>query len=114
MDPLDFYHQAANWYADAADQKSVTARSIVSRAYYAAFLIARKRAGVTSFGDVHQKTINWFLQQKGPDVVIANKLDGLRQMRTRADYDMDRNCVRRDAGEALRRSLDLLQRFGVI
>jgi ribosomal protein S3 len=112
MDPVEFYHQASNWFADDKDTRTVTARSIVSRAYYAAFLVAREYAGVTVKKDVHRVTIETLRRGKPKDVIIGNKLDDLRLKRTDADYEMDVLCVRRHAGDALVRSRSLLSILG--
>jgi ribosomal protein S3 len=112
MDPVEFYHQASRWFADDKDTRSVTARSIVSRAYYAAFLVAKDYAGVTVKKDVHRVTIETLRRGKPNDVIIGNKLEDLRIKRTDADYEMDVLCVRRHAGEALVRSRSLLSSLG--
>lgn len=110
VDAAEFYRQASTWYAaNSADVRTVTARSVISRAYYAAFLVARDKAGITRRMDPHKATIEWFRNRGGNDAVIANKLDNLRILRGQADYDLTPDCVRRDAGSALKRSLDLLQ-----
>ena len=113
MDAVEFYHQASAWYADGQDQRSVTARSVVSRSYYAAFLVARDHAGITSHSDVHKQTIEWYRNRSAKDVIFGNKLDGLRILRVRADYDMNLSCLRREAGDALKRSKALLVERGV-
>jgi len=113
VDPVEFYNQASRWFADASDQRTVTARSVVSRAYYAAFLVARDKAGITSKQDVHLRTINHYRSAPHPGPVIANKLEGLKDLRGRADYELTVSCLRREAGEALKRSRALLIELGI-
>jgi hypothetical protein len=113
VDPIEFYHQASRWFADAADQSSVTARSIVSRAYYAALLTARDKAGIKTQQLTHEVTVRSYRGGSPANRIIGNKLDQLRSMRTLADYDLMKTCVRREAGSALKRSADILYHLGV-
>jgi hypothetical protein len=113
VDPVDFYHQALHWHADASDLSSVTARSIVSRAYYAAILVARDAKHITATRNTHETTIEAYRRGSAQDVSIGNRLDGLRVYRTNADYDMTKPCMRREAGEALTRSRNILGLLGV-
>ena len=74
FDPVDFYHLASKLHTDASDES--TLRSSVSRAYYAAFLWAREKAGVTSqSGNIHEKVINHYQLKKKS---ISNRLADLR------------------------------------
>jgi hypothetical protein len=114
VNPVDFYHQAVRWFADSADQTSVTARSTVSRAYYAALLVARDAKGITTTQDTHRVTVARYKGGSANDVTIGNRLDMIRVLRVRADYEMTRTCVRREAGEALKRSRELLMKLGAL
>jgi hypothetical protein len=110
---VDFYHQALRWYSDAGDASSVTARSIVSRAYYAAILVARDAARIGNPRNTHEITIEAYRRGSAQEVSIGNRLDGLRKLRTDADYEMNKGCTRREAGEALTRSRSILGLLGV-
>jgi hypothetical protein len=113
VDPVEFYHQAVRWYSDVNDQASVTARSIVSRAYYAALLLAGAKAEITTRRATHEVTVNAYRRGPPAHKVIGNKLDQLRSMRTRADYELMSPCFRREAGEALKRSASILKDLGL-
>lgn len=83
-------------------------RSAISRAYYAAFLHTRDKAGITEkSGAVHQLTID-FCYNIGCDKA-AQKLDNLRLERNRADYDLDRHFNQLLAGQQIRRAHDIIK-----
>src|SRR5262245_60462659 len=106
MDPADFYHQAQQWFELGNLESSVTARSIVSRAYYAAFLVARDDAGIGEEEfEPHRKVLEYYLKCKP---TLANELLQLRRLRTDADYKMAKQCRRTHANEALQRSRAIL------
>jgi hypothetical protein len=114
LDPVEFYHQAVDWFSDTADNRSVTARSIVSRAYYAALLVARDKKGLSGVAErTHMHTVEEYKRGSHKDVEIGNRLDNLRWLRTTADYEMSKTCVRREAGLALKQSRALLLALGV-
>jgi uncharacterized protein (UPF0332 family) len=108
VDPIAFYSQAQEWFDSGDAEISVTARSIVSRAYYAAFLVARDKAslGEDESFEIHRRVLNYYEQHK-PD--LANQLFQLRRLRTDADYKMQKQCVRKQAREALERSRAILK-----
>jgi uncharacterized protein (UPF0332 family) len=109
FDPVDFYHLASKLHTDASDESAL--RSSVSRAYYAAFLWARKKAGVTSqSGNIHEKVINHYQLKKKS---ISNRLADSRQRRNDADYNLKKRVINRDSGEALRLSKKIMEDLGV-
>jgi uncharacterized protein (UPF0332 family) len=82
-------------------------RSAISRAYYAAFLHTRNKAGITEMsGAVHQMTID-FCYNVGCNK-IAQKLDNLRLERNRADYDLHRHFNQVLAGQQIKRAYDII------
>jgi hypothetical protein len=87
VDPVDFYKQAQEWFDNGDPAISVTGRSIVSRAYYAAFLLARDEAGISEDDpfEPHRK-VHEYYQRHEP--TLANQLFQLRRLRTNADYKM--------------------------
>ena len=69
-------------------------RAAVSRAYYAVYGVARKRARdqdglqLPATGDAHQRVITHYRQGPSPlHQAIGNNLRRLRRARNRADYD---------------------------
>jgi uncharacterized protein (UPF0332 family) len=109
FDPVDFYHLASKLHTDASDESAL--RSSVSRAYYAAFLWAREKAGVTSQGgNIHEKVINHYQLKKKS---ISNRLADLRQRHNDADYNLKKRVTNRNSGEALRLSKKIMEDLGV-
>jgi hypothetical protein len=93
MNPHDFLEVADEW---AAGMREAEWRSAVSRAYYAAFHVARnlmRRCGfAVPQGDQAHGYLWLRLANAGhPDVRrIGLRLNYLRTVRNRADYDLDR------------------------
>lgn len=109
MNPVEFYHQAQRWYTEGNPEESVTARSIVSRAYYAAYHVARREAGFQederSEQPAHEMVLNYYYAK---DPTLANEIYQLRRLRTDADYRLSRPCERAQARNALTRSRSIL------
>lgn len=102
FDPIEFLSLAQELYKGAKDTDLALCRTIVGRAYYSAFLIARKKAkleGVT--GDIHAKTAQYFKTKKSP---IGSQLDGIKTLRIEADYKMSAVVTKRQAQNALKRA----------
>ena len=69
------------------DPDEVERRNIVGRLYYGVFHIARDATGATlSRAGGHQAVIEHY---KSIDNGLSNRLDWLRQLRNRADYDLN-------------------------
>jgi hypothetical protein len=109
FDPRQYLSLAENVLAARADEAAL--RSAVSRAYYAAFLVAREYIddrGITGrprsgrrLGS-HERVI--FSVGAIPDassVTMRNLLFGLRRLRTNADYDLDSISDQRQVSDAL-------------
>jgi hypothetical protein len=102
MNPRDFLEQAEELIEGS---REVDWRSAISRAYYAAFLVARdlfSRIGFVVPGDQGSHAYLWMrLNNSGRDEVIeaAGLLHDLRQARGDADYDMRRRVYHRDASD---------------
>nr|MCH9663303.1 hypothetical protein [Gammaproteobacteria bacterium] len=62
-------------------------RTIVSRAYYGAFLTAREYAGIKSRNNVHQRVFYYFNRNKLKS--ISERLRALKKRRAIADYILD-------------------------
>ena len=84
FDPLDYLALAEELGSNTGEEKLRTA---VSRAYYAAFLIARGRLQIGSkTRDVHREVID-SLKKKAGYTMVGNELDRLRKLRNTADYE---------------------------
>ena len=79
---------------------------MVSRAYYAAILVVRDRAGMSIHTkDVHRDTCNHYLNAADRKLwPIGNCLDELRLSGNGFDYDLKRTVSKLDASEALKKS----------
>ncbi len=94
--PKKFLELGKTLLADSRYDEDARIRTSIGRCYYATFLIAwRKmsRAGV-KFVDktkIHQEVKDAYMDSGHSD--IGNKLDQLREMRRRADYEMDTEIV---------------------
>ena len=94
FNPILFYDLASELYKNITpDQQDkfmqATARTIISRAYYSAFLIARDQAGCTTQESPHSAVIGYFNKNKNQQYrKIANKLKDLRIRRNQSDYDL--------------------------
>jgi uncharacterized protein (UPF0332 family) len=112
FDPSLFYRFAGDLY-QAADATEVTFRTIVGRAYYAAFLAARNQALIqTSGSNIHDQTITHYRNARRS--AIASRLDDLRRIRNDCDYDCQKTVDRRMAGEALKTASKVLADLGVL
>lgn len=89
-------------------------RSAVSRAYYAAFLVARdvlRRAGFRPPGDTasHAYVSRRLSNSSHPHIIGAgDRLRDMRRARGWADYDLDRPFPERVAVEQLTRAMDIV------
>lgn len=82
FNPLDFLKLARDLATNPDDAKL---RAAVNRAYYALFLIARDKAGITGPQDVHKRTVT-AVKQRTNYLATGNDLDQLRILRIEADY----------------------------
>lgn len=112
FNPVDFYHLAQKIYNDAEKSDSASARTCVNRAYYSAFLAARKKGKVKNDGPgVHKNTIDYFKKRK--PATTGNRLSDLFMKRKEADYELDKTITPLDAGKALGLSKAILEALGV-
>ena len=113
FNPIEFYQLAGILFKQQkeADQYSESfTRTIISRAYYSAFLVARNQSGINkSSKDVHQEVRDYF-RSSGKEK-IANQLDDLRIRRNDADYQIDKKLTSRDSGIALKLTESILREF---
>ncbi len=108
--PSDFYVHAGELF-DTDGASEACLRSVISRAYYAAFLAAREAMQVgAQTRDVHALTISVLLDRGHTG--IGNRLQRFRIDRNRADYDLQRAISRNNAGEALKLCRRILDDLG--
>jgi uncharacterized protein (UPF0332 family) len=114
MHPSDLYHLSVKLLNDQREQScdhQSYARTIVNRAYYAAFLAAREFTGQYSRIGSHEVVIE-ALKNKPNCAKLGNKLDDMRTCRTAADYDLNKPLNPKCVGTVLRGSEQLLTNLG--
>jgi uncharacterized protein (UPF0332 family) len=90
-------------------------RSAVSRAYYAAFHVARSLLRAQGFAVPRSDRAHSYLSQRlsnsgHPDVNLAGQqLEDVRDQRTWADYDLHRPLAQQDAEATVLRAKDVVQ-----
>jgi uncharacterized protein (UPF0332 family) len=112
--PVSFYQLASDLHA-ASSGDDAQRRSAVSRAYYAAFLVARDAKGISSQGpDSHKRVIDAYMAGNQEDISIGNRLATLKQKRVKADYFVHETCSQRDSGSALQTAQKILIDLGAL
>ncbi|UBU49813.1 hypothetical protein LCW13_06035 [Cobetia amphilecti] len=88
------------------------ARSVVNRAYYAAYVTARdfctSKGFPMSAGGSHEKIVNVLLEQPKWSRV-GNQLKQIKALRHQADYQWDRAITWRDANSTLKKSRQIIE-----
>ena len=84
LEPLTFL-RVAEELAHKGDEAAL--RTAIGRAYYALFLMARDKTGVTSTRAVHMEVIRAVRKRPGARAT-ADQLDTLRRLRVIADYQL--------------------------
>ena len=112
FDPREYYAFASKLYAYEDSQECY--RTTVSRAYYAAFLVARDKRNLSSVGEGgHLRVVDNLRNSTDiADIKTGNRLDSLRTLRTKADYKCQESLVKREAGESLALSQKILEHLG--
>ncbi|NOS89971.1 MAG: hypothetical protein HOP34_15805 [Methylococcaceae bacterium] len=109
FNPVKFYQFAGKLYQSSLsthNNEEEACRTIVGRSYYSAFLCAREFSGINnSSGSVHNDVIAYF---KSRNTAISNNLIQLKDLRHKADYDLNETTQKRDAGESLRLAKKIL------
>lgn len=112
--PVSFYQLASDLHA-ASNGDEAQRRSAVSRAYYAAFLVARDAKGISSRErDGHKLVIDAYMKGNEDDISIGNRLATLKHKRVKADYLVHETCSQRDSGSALQTAQKILIDLGAI
>ena len=102
MDPRNFMDVAHGLLGVAS--KEAHLRTSISRSYYAQFLSIRDRLIITGFSlpktNEHRAIIDE-LNRRG-QTKLGARLNNLRQQRRKADYEMDKKIIHKDATLAYR------------
>lgn len=87
----------ANWLMDTRNKtpSSILIRTIINRAYYAALISARDLTGAKTTGKGGHRQVVTALKKVNSNA--GNKLDSLRLLRQKADYEMGESFTERDA-----------------
>jgi len=83
FDPMDFLSLARTLGSGNADEAQL--RTAVGRAYYALFLVARDRLGVTTTQQVHGTVIQALTRRRKR---LGDQMFALFRLRQIADYEM--------------------------
>ena len=113
FNPEEWYSLAI-WLFDTkpALSSECLRRTIIGRAYYAAFICARDATSSNAFGQGgHKNVVNAL---RGSNSIAAGKLDSLRLTRQKADYSTDKNITSRDVEICLKDSQTVLSALGVL
>jgi hypothetical protein len=113
VQPVEFYNLADDWFKNGPNNVEALHRSIVSRAYYAVHLEARRNVPAHALGgvgiSVHKAICDYFRYSGKPGhVEIGNRILNLLTRRTDADYEMGKPIRRGHATEALQRAYWIL------
>ena len=115
FDWAEFLKVAEILHEGASDAKFAEAmyRIAISRAYYAAFCLARnlliKRAWLIQDKDVHRFVRDSFVDSENKqEQLIGRKLHRLKQARVKADYDDEIRDIAKLSADALKTSREIL------
>lgn len=112
FDPATYYNLAQGLLSQAQkDGDGAHLRALISRAYYAALIVARDEAKVSSQGaGGHQRVISTY-QKYGTsrDNGIARRLVALHALRLMADYEPKNDLTAKDARSALTQTSKVLK-----
>lgn len=109
FNPSDFFEVAESLYKN--EKTAAGYRTVIGRAYYAAFLMARDQAGLHSRGPGGHEGVaqHYKLKPHSEHALIGNRLDSLRVERTYADYDCTTDIGQRRAGGAIAMSRQVIK-----
>ena len=110
FDPVQFFNLASQLCSPSAAEAYL--RTSIGRCYYASFLTARER--LATYG--HYRPLGTGADHQGVIDTLArlgrrplrDRLDSLRQLRARADYDLQRPMGFKDTERAKRLAQNLL------
>jgi uncharacterized protein (UPF0332 family) len=112
FDPVNFFHLAETIYSSNKDETGC--RATIGRVYYAAFLSARNKAGISSRVFDGHKTVaeHYSSSSDEKSAAIGNRLNALRVSRTNSDYDCDIVVTSRDVGRSFSQAFEILNALG--
>lgn len=116
--PVDYYYLASWLYEQQTSHEEAKNRSIISKAYYSAFLAARDKAGITDKKSAVHKKVCEYYSQNPPNsdfanrLAFANRLKDSRINRNKADYDTESKITSRDSKVALAKCKRILSDLG--
>ena len=89
-DPSGFLELADQLLGDGRYAEKGRSRTVVGRAYYAAFLMVKKKLESLgcSFEDIHRIHEQVIVSANEKNSAVGNKLETLRRYRVDADYEM--------------------------
>jgi uncharacterized protein (UPF0332 family) len=89
--------------------KEAIYRSVISRAYYGAFLSAQHYSKIkNSSGSVHGDVIKHF---NSKDSSICNRLASMKKLRTEADYYPNKTLTAQDANTCCRQARQVINKL---
>lgn len=111
FDPVEFFNLASQLCSPSAAEAHL--RTSIGRCYYASFLTTRER--LATYG--HYRPLETGADHQGVIDTLArlgrrplrDKLDSLRQLRTRADYDLQSPVGFKETERAKRLAQNLLR-----
>lgn len=113
--PADFY-KVAQELSGQAQTDGGHLRTLISRAYYSALIVARDaKPGTTTTGTSgHQAVINAYCSTNQQEQMIADCLRDLRKLREKADYQPKSNLTRSEGQSALASCKRVLSTLGAL
>jgi len=121
IEPNDFLDFAEGLYSNLSQEDDcIEVRNSISRAYYYVYHYGMKRFVEdkrgkrlkTKSANSHEMLHNFFFEINSEN--IAHKLLSLRRKRNDADYDLDLNLTKKEAGIILRDAKNLRDRMNRI
>lgn len=107
--PSAFY-SVANELLTKSAQDGGHLRTLISRAYYGALIVARDAKSIPTQGERgHQRVIDAYKGNDAAEDLVSDSLHKLRKLRERADYQPKDDLSRNDGLAALSHSRKVLQ-----
>lgn len=107
----EFLNLAEEIFKDAFSDKAKL-RTVIGRAYYSVFCIARDKKGLEGFvdGSVHKRVINAYKESAiEGDPKIGNALNALSRKRKDADYEKHAEINPTVANDSIKRAKTILK-----
>jgi len=111
FDPSDFYKLAKSLLSNFKLYNEAVARTVIGRAYYAAFLHAREKVSIS---ENEKKGVHWKVREalkKMRKPHISGKLFELFRLREKADYRLNIFVKKEEAEKALQLAQDIINKL---